>query len=496
EGASVTEKPDEVAVDDDIDALLEGTSVTEESDEVAAAADIDALLNEVASEESSSEGTNQFEVQDEENDLNDLDSLDDIDALLESDLEELTEVLNEPEFGTEIAQQEDVPLETDLSEEKQALADDEFVHENLDNFEAQLNSSSEDLEIDLGDNPLLESDDFDLSTEDESFSEERISLEQQHVDSPSEELEEYPELALDDALAEIEANEGPIQLSQAEIELAESMRTQTSSNDIEDDFGLKEEVLDSFSLIEDDDLDSVEDDEDLFKLSSNDSKQGDDLQQLEAELMSTDQNLSEPNVEQEINEVEMKLESLLDEDSNDALLEEQNDPASINESLSDLDNTDFDSLLNELAEPEDLTNLDSQEFEIDFDSLLSEENTLENAIEIDDDLELENTLDGDSDFLNITDLIEESDDIEPIDEPYDNIDMDVGLSEFDELLAGEDSLDVDAQNGGYSAKLDLALAYIEIEDFESAAKAIQDVINNGPPEVQREAEQLKKKIKL
>ena len=134
--------------------------------------------------------------------------------------------------------------------------------------------------------------------------------------------------------------------------------------------------------------------------------------------------------------------------------------------------------------------------------MLSEENTLEEAIEVDDELDLEDDLDLDppldneSDFLNITDLIEESDDIEPIDEPYDNVDMDVGLSEFEELLAGEDSLDVDAQNGGYSAKLDLALAYLEIEDFESASKAIQDVIENGPPEVQKEARQLQKKIKL
>ena len=338
-----------------------------------------------------------------------------------------------------------------------------------------------------------------MSSEDGSINDAQISLEQEHADSPSEELEEYPELALDDALAEIEANEESVQLSQAEIELAESMRASTSI-EIEDDFGLKEEALGNLSLIEDDELDALHDDEDLLNLSSDDSEN--DLEQLESDLMSTDQNLSTIDIDEKTHEIEMDLEGLLEETSDDTLLESQNESSEIDDSLSDLESTDFDSLLNELAEPEDLTNLDSQEFEIDFDSLLSEENTLENAIEIDDDLELEDdfeletSLGGDTDFLNITDLIEESDDIEPIDEPYDSVDMDVGLSEFDELLAGEESLDVDAQNGGYSAKLDLALAYLEIEDFESASKAIQDVIDNGPPEVQREAQQLKKKIKL
>ena len=41
-------------------------------------------------------------------------------------------------------------------------------------------------------------------------------------------------------------------------------------------------------------------------------------------------------------------------------------------------------------------------------------------------------------------------------------DMDVGLGDYDSLLAGDNPMDVDTQSGGYSAKLDLAHAYIEI----------------------------------
>ena len=72
--------------------------------------------------------------------------------------------------------------------------------------------------------------------------------------------------------------------------------------------------------------------------------------------------------------------------------------------------------------------------------------------------------------------------------------MDVGLSEYDALLAGENPTDVDLESGGYSAKLDLARAYIEIDDMDSALDAIEDVIANGPEEVQQEAQSLKAKL--
>jgi pilus assembly protein FimV len=259
----------------------------------------------------------------------------------------------------------------------------------------------------------------------------------------------------------------------------------STSTEIEDDFGLKEDLLEN---IETNDLSDLDDEDDLMKLSANDHE--DKLTELEADLVGTDQRLSDPIPDNEIKDVAVELDNLIDENSDDALLEVDNVTSEVSDSLSDLENTDFDALLNELAEPDNLPDVDHQEFEIDFDSLLSEENMLEEAIEtndsLDDDLE--------SDFVEINDLIEQSDDEELTDEPYDNANMDVGLSDFDELLAGEESLDVDAQSGGYSAKLDLALAYLEIEDFESASKAVQDVIDNGPAEVQKEAEQLKQKI--
>ncbi|NRA79997.1 MAG: hypothetical protein HRU18_17490, partial [Pseudoalteromonas sp.] len=97
-------------------------------------------------------------------------------------------------------------------------------------------------------------------------------------------------------------------------------------------------------------------------------------------------------------------------------------------------------------------------------------------------------------FVDIDSLLEQSDDEALDHEPYDEVDMDVGLSDFNDLLAGDNPTDVDAESGGYSAKLDLARAYIEIDDFDSALQAIEDVIANGPEEVQEEAQSLKAKI--
>ncbi|WP_235577126.1 FimV/HubP family polar landmark protein [Pseudoalteromonas sp. R3] len=73
--------------------------------------------------------------------------------------------------------------------------------------------------------------------------------------------------------------------------------------------------------------------------------------------------------------------------------------------------------------------------------------------------------------------------------------MDVGLGDFEELLAGENATDVDLEEDGYAAKLDLVRAYIEIGDFDSAENAVEEILSNGPESVQSEAQALKQQIK-
>ncbi|MEM5549024.1 FimV/HubP family polar landmark protein, partial [Pseudoalteromonas fuliginea] len=253
------------------------------------------------------------------------------------------------------------------------------------------------------------------------------------------------------------------------------------------------------ALSAENDLNSLDDDFDDELLLDN------DFTELDAELESTagsetmisenpDEALSNELAGEQTNadrEAEITRTELFN--SSDIASDDELD----DEFMAELTETDFDSLLNELAEPEELSVEDSSEFDVDFDSLLKEDLGVDEALVVEEPLVQSNNveqLDNDE-FVDIDSLLEESDDAELEHEPYNDVNMDVGLSEFDALLAGDNPTDVDAESGGYSAKLDLARAYIEIDDFDSALKVIEDVINKGPEEVQEEALSLKAKLK-
>ena len=265
--------------------------------------------------------------------------------------------------------------------------------------------------VDFGDDPLAI--DVDLAADDEPLLDQFDNDEQHRADTPSQTLDEYPELELDEALEQIDAPAFNAEEPLPEIEKAQE---------------INEEVITT---------------EDLSTAEQDDF--------LDDDIISSD----------------------LD-NSNDLLINE-------------LESTDFDSLLNELAEPEPISPESQKDFELDFDSLLSEQTDAE-------PFEVEGIDTAESDYLDIDDLLEESDEADADLEPYQNADMDVGLGDFEDLLAGEDSLDVDMESQGFSAKLDLARAYLEINDSESALKVIDEVISNGPPEVQDEAQALKQQL--
>ncbi|NQZ12553.1 MAG: hypothetical protein HRT35_35820, partial [Algicola sp.] len=78
--------------------------------------------------------------------------------------------------------------------------------------------------------------------------------------------------------------------------------------------------------------------------------------------------------------------------------------------------------------------------------------------------------------------------------PYDAANMDVGLGEFNHLK-GEEMVDVDAQDDGFAADLDMAKAYMEIGDEENAKMALEAILADGPDGVKDEANALMDKIK-
>ena len=375
---------------------------------------------------------------------------------------------NEPSFEPQ-EPKENAPSEENavsLSQTEKDLANALSENANLDS-----------LEDDFDDELLIDNDfsESEAKVEDESFDDllqeindgidsvKPVSIEEDtkplNLDEVQETLEsELPftpeELQGDDLDGEAQG----VASSQAEQDLSNALSENNDLDSLEDDFS---------------DLD-VEFDEDILE------------QALTDEL--SDEQQEQTNAEREAQLTNSDEAGSTNISSDDELDEEF---------MSNLTQTDFDSLLSELAEPEELSAEDSSEFDVDFDSLLKEDleeddslTTKEPLVESSDIEQLDN-----DEFVDIDSLLEESEEAELEHEPYTDVNMDVGLSEFDALLAGDNPTDVDAESGGYSAKLDLARAYIEIDDFDSALKVIEDVINKGPEEVQEEALSLKAKLK-
>lgn len=96
------------------------------------------------------------------------------------------------------------------------------------------------------------------------------------------------------------------------------------------------------------------------------------------------------------------------------------------------------------------------------------------------------------DFVSIDKLLEESDksDINP-DALQAN--LDVGLDEFPDMLPEQNGVDID-DDGGIGAKLDLARAYLEIDDKDSAKELLLEVADQGTDTQIKEAQKLLNKI--
>ncbi|MBB1384012.1 hypothetical protein H5119_00375, partial [Pseudoalteromonas sp. SG45-5] len=385
-----------------------------------------------------------------------------------------------------IAAQTEQEFEIDDADNDELLAssDENSVDDEFDN---ELEEAEETQPLDLDDSqetaldeqtsataePLQEDDlDDDLLIDDELA---ELGSELENELGDDDELVNAPPTALDEELPEnVDADTKGVSVSQTEQDLANALAAESSLDSLEDDF-------DDELLLDNDftDLDAELENPDIAEPTASEYLD----EELSDELVN-----EQTNVDREAEITQSKQLGSSDIASDDELDDEF---------MAELTNTDFDSLLNELAEPEELSIDDSSEFDVDFDSLLKEDLGIDEPIIIEEPQVESSDVEqlGSDEFVDIDSLLEESDDAELEHEPYNDVNMDVGLGEFDALLAGENPTDVDAESGGYSAKLDLARAYIEIDDSDSALKVIEDVINKGPEEVQEEALSLKAKLK-
>ncbi len=93
-------------------------------------------------------------------------------------------------------------------------------------------------------------------------------------------------------------------------------------------------------------------------------------------------------------------------------------------------------------------------------------------------------------FIDIEKLLDESESSETTDEPYDEVTLDVGLDEFPDIMPENTDVDVDQDEGGIGAKLDLARAYLEIDDKAGAKELLEEIKDLGTEEQKGEVAKL------
>lgn len=98
-------------------------------------------------------------------------------------------------------------------------------------------------------------------------------------------------------------------------------------------------------------------------------------------------------------------------------------------------------------------------------------------------------------YISVDQLMAEADQGQGPD-PERQPNMDVGLDEYADVLGNSEgeSIDIDVDEGGIGAQLDLARAYIEIDDIDSARDLLNEALKRGNPEQQQAAQKLLQRL--
>lgn len=153
--------------------------------------------------------------------------------------------------------------------------------------------------------------------------------------------------------------------------------------------------------------------------------------------------------------------------------------------LDPIPDAQFDSLMSELEAMAD--NLDAAEHELEQQSDESLAHQLENAQQADNGFDF-----TDDDFVEIDTLLASAGQQEQDTERFNKLNVDVGLEEYAAIIGEHEQRDVDTEDNGFSAKLDLVRAYIEMDDSESANLLLDEIAASEAPEhIKDEAQRLR-----
>ncbi len=417
--------------------------------------ELDAVVEDIADD--TEEDTAENIADDEDFDI---DSLID-DANLDTDTD--TDAAEpEPELESELTEEVEV-------EEPEAEPEPELESELTEEVEAEPEFASD---IELFDTDDESKDDLDDELCEDSLHDEiDLSSDEQEADKPvsdverSTELDEYPELELDEEL------------------IADPEDAPVSNEIFEDD---EDQQVDSDEV----DIDELGDDLAEGVQLDTEAFGADDISNLlsedEHELvgLTDDDLLNESFDETDIDNL------LLDEEfaeSSEKSADEDTKSQSSDESfeIDELEQADFDQLLAELSEEPFDSDQDSVENNLEESEAKVESNVQEESDELDEAL-LSSLED---DFVSVDNLMDELDDGEEVEIP-DDLDIDVGLDDFDELTGSRGSVDVDLEEGGFASQLDLAKTYIEMDDIENAKLILDKIALSENAEAKTQAQSM------
>ena len=295
----------------------------------------------------------------------------------------------------------------------------------------------------------IHSDEQETTTEQDSLDELEFVPE---ASEPGENGEASEEDALEQALADFDTDE--FESNTPSAKPVEEPLTDTELGDI-----------DALADFDDDELESALQNFVLDDEQSNDDEASTDHRLPPSQAQENDELDEFPELEDWLNEV--------DEDETDSI--EELESASFDDMLQSLDDDLSDSLESASVEEQAPSNINQAGQNID------------SAVDIATLLEEEAPDDAERDFVDVDDLLNDSITADPL--PEKALDLESIMGEFSTAKEDSDHVDVDGDDG-FGAKLDLAHAYIEIGETESATELLEDIIEYGHPPQSDEAKRV------
>lgn len=352
--------------------------------------------------------------------------------------------------------------------------------------------SEPEADIAVEDDVLAEPEQSFDSSELEEFAE---SLVAEGEATPADTAPEYDLSEDDDALLSAELNELLDQVEQLDDVTATDNQVATvTPEDIGLEAGASEPILDETLEAELSELsDAVAEDDEALQADDN-ALHDLDLTALDDNSVSrpTEAALSVENpskVLEQYPDLELTDDDLISEFDPEFELPDTSKPVSdetVDIELDPLPGAQFDTLMTELeAMADNLELTDATPDDITDFTLTDDSDAFATTVAEDFDF-------ADDDFVEIDKLLAGADQQELDPERFNNLNVDVGLEEFADIIGEHERRDVDREDNGYAAKLDLVRAYIEIDDKESADMLLDDILGSDAPQnVKTEAEKLK-----